>query len=187
MIFTSSNISFAYDYQVIINHWSSSLSASQICHLQGPNGSGKSTLLRLFAGILQPFSGEVVCDYPIAYVGHQLGLHPDLTIDENLSFGLVPKIDDLPPLLEETHLHAHQDSYVGILSVGQKQKVALIRMILQNAKIWLMDEPFANLDKDGELWLWRHIERQLACGGSVIFTAHQRDFQDKGVISWQIL
>lgn len=186
MIFTASNISFAYDHQVIINHWNSSLSASQICHLQGPNGSGKSTLLRLLAGILQPIAGEIICDCPIAYVGHQLGLHPDLTIEENLILGLAPSIKDFSLLLEETQMLTHQHGLTSILSVGQKQKVALIRMILQNAKVWLMDEPFANLDKDGELWLWDHIHRHVASGGSVIFTAHQRDFQEKGVISWAI-
>lgn len=187
MIFTASNLNFAYDQKAIIKNWNSSLPASRVCHLQGPNGSGKSTLLRLFAGILKPLSGEINVEVSVAYVGHQWGLHPDLTIIENLSLGIEPAFQDWSLLLKETQMLDYQDVLTRILSVGQKQKIALIRMILQNSKVWLMDEPFANLDKAGETWLWSHIERHVALGGSVIFTAHQREFLEKGVISWPIL
>lgn len=186
MILSASNVFFAYDEQSVIQDWSSILQSGQVCHLQGYNGSGKSTLLRLFAGILKPFSGNIISKGTIAYVGHQLGLHPDLSIIENLSLGLTDKIDDWVEFLEEAKLSSVEQHLTGILSVGQKQKVALIRMILQKAHIWLMDEPFANLDEAGERWLWTSIDSHISAGGGVVFTAHQRDFSDRGVVVWQM-
>jgi heme exporter protein A len=183
---------FSYEQKNIIQNWSHLLQSEEICHLKGLNGSGKSTLLKLLSGILLPLSGEVITYlqksfvYPFAYVGHQLGLHPYLTINQNLRLGLIDDTWSLEDLLESAQLIAVQDTPVQFLSVGQRQKVAFIRMMMQKSMIWLLDEPFANLDEFGEAWLWTHIDKHLAKGGSVILTAHQRDLEHEGVVVWQL-
>jgi heme exporter protein A len=183
---------FSYDQRPVLQNWSCTLASHQICHLKGANGSGKSTLLRLLAGILLPFSGSIDYhmsqnfSYAVAYVGHQLGLHPDLTVNENLSLGITKTSMSFDELLNEAGLKDYESELVGILSVGQKQKVALIRMILQDAMIWMLDEPLANLDETGEAWFWKHIDKHVNQGGSVILTAHQRHFEKPEVIEWHL-
>jgi heme exporter protein A len=55
---------------------------------------------------------------------------------------------------------------------------------LEKSSLWILDEPFANLDIAGEQWLWSLIEKHQQQGGSVILTAHQRDFKHLGVVEW---
>jgi heme exporter protein A len=192
IVLEAKELFFSYEQKNIIANGSYSLNAQEICHIKGANGSGKSTLLKLLCGILQPLSGSIVAHLNpqfssnFSYVGHQLGLHPDLSIEENLRFGLVDDTSSMHELLKTSQLASYQNTAIHCLSVGQKQKVALIRMMMQNAMIWLMDEPFANLDEVGEAWLWGRIEQHLQAGGSVILTAHQRHFEKKGVLLWQM-
>jgi ABC-2 type transport system ATP-binding protein len=88
--------------------------------------------------------------------------------------------------LEETQLKSKKHHSLRTLSKGQGQKVALIASILQEPKLWLMDEPFANLDQVTEAWLWEKIKEMLTSGSAVIFTAHQRDFSQQGAKIWQL-
>jgi len=190
-ILTAKNLSFSYDKIPVVSNWSAQVDAQKIYHLQGANGSGKSTLLRLLAGILCPESGEVnAClsapfSYPIAYVGHRLGLHPYLSVVENINLDIVSHCNPVA-MLESVNLHTKQHALVATLSVGQKQKVALLKMITQQAMLWIMDEPLANLDEQGEAWLWGQINRHLDLGGAVILTAHQRHFDHIGVNTWHM-
>jgi heme exporter protein A len=180
-------LSFAYGEQLIIKNWSGSIESGQLIHLSGANGSGKTTLLRLIAKILKPDHGSILYDCHCAYVGHQLGLHPDLTVMENLSvYFNLDNTSVLDNLLMEANLFVYRFTHCRKLSVGQKQKLAFIRMVLSEAPLWIMDEPFANLDHQGESWMWGYIEKHICAGGIFIFTAHQRDFSTKGAIQWQL-
>jgi len=152
MLLTIQHLYFAYQDEWIFKDWSSTLRHSEICHLKGKNGQGKSTLLRVVAGILRPHTGKVLVNANeqyknnIAYVGHRIGLHPNLTVRENLCFGFSEdNIADIHQYLNELQLHHCLDKEVHILSQGQAHKIALIQMILYRSQLWLLDEPFANL------------------------------------------
>jgi heme exporter protein A len=192
IVLDAKDLFFSYEQKNIIAHWSHSLQSQAICHIKGPNGSGKSTLLKLLCGILQPLSGSITThrspqfSLDLAYVGHQLGLHPDLSVRENLCDGLVADTSLMQTLLQSAGMDREEHTAIHCLSVGQKQKIAFIRMMMQKAMIWLLDEPFANLDEMGEAWLWGHIDKHIKEGGSVIFTAHQRHFEHQGVVIWQM-
>lgn len=192
IVLEAKELFFSYEQKNIIANWSHSLQSHEICHIKGPNGSGKSTLLKLLCGILQPLSGSITThkhpqfSFDLAYVGHQLGLHPDLSVQENLCDGLVEDTSLMQTLLQSAEMDSYEHATIHCLSVGQKQKIAFIRMMMQKAMIWMMDEPFANLDEMGEAWLWGHIDKHIEEGGSVIFTAHQRHFEHKGVLIWQM-
>lgn len=185
------NVYFSYEEDWILQNWSGTLKEAELCHVKGPNGRGKSTLLRIIAGILRPSSGVITHCFqhsfstPTAYVGHRLGLHPFLTVRENLAYGFASAVEDqLNRFLDELKLHDCLDKELHILSQGQAHKISLIQMLLQHAELWIMDEPFTNLDDVGETWLWHQMLTHQSQGGSVIFTAHQKNYA--GVLEWNL-
>ena len=181
------NLNFSYQEAPVIHAWSSQLDSGAICHLRGSNGSGKSTLLKLIAGILKPSAGSIETSGDCAYVGHQLGLHQQLSVLENLMFGLGAHISiDWDNYLKQANLLSHQYRSCRELSLGQQHKVAMLGLLANNSELWLLDEPFANLDHESEVWLWDLIIRHQSQGGMVIFTAHQRNFRDQGAFEWQM-
>jgi len=152
--------------------------------LAGPNGSGKSTLLRLLAGLVRPFAGrllwgeeDALADLPthaarVAYVGHLDSVKPALTVAENLHFaaqlagGMVE--DALTPLA----LDELAELPARMLSAGQKRRLALSRLALSRAPLWLLDEPtlgldLASVDRFGAL-----LAAHRAQGGLIVAATH---------------
>jgi heme exporter protein A len=181
------DLCFAYQDEMIIEHRHFECHLGNIVHLIGANGSGKTTMLRLLAGILKPHSGTIHCNLKRGFVGHQLGLHPDLTPIENIGFSVGRSQSKyLAELLHSSLLESVQHQTCKTLSLGQQHKVACIRLALSQASLWLLDEPFANLDKSSEAWLWSLFAEHREQNGLIIFTAHQRDFKAEGVSEWSI-
>jgi heme exporter protein A len=179
---------FSYADMPVINNWSGKILASDLLHLQGANGSGKSTLLKLLAGILLPESGALETFVQLGFVGHHLGLHPMLTVHENLKYAPgASEFLELEQYLIDAKLHDQLHRPLANLSLGQQHKVSMLRLMAQGTKLWLLDEPFANLDVDAEAWLWGIILQHRLNGGAVVLTAHQRDFSDKGAYQWQMI
>lgn len=178
---------FSYLDMPVIEQWSGVIHASDFIHLQGANGSGKTTLLKLLAGILAPESGSLESFVELGFVGHHLGLHPMLSILENLKYA--PGASDMPDIkqyLLDAKLSKKLTQPIANLSLGQQHKVAILRLMAQSAKLWFLDEPFANLDHDAESWLWAIIKKHRQAGGAVVLTAHQRDFKQQGATPWQM-
>ncbi len=151
----------------------------QLLLLRGPNGAGKSSLLLALAGILRPEAGTIDwhADEPpkLHLVGHQPGVKSRLTLLENLSFwrsvngatGLMPEA-----ALEAVGLGALGGLDAGYLSAGQTKRLALARLLVTDRKLWLLDEPAASLDADGDALVARLIAERLASGGGVIAATH---------------
>jgi heme exporter protein A len=154
--------------------------------VQGGNGSGKTTLLRVLAGLLEATAGEVMMQgLPVdsghlargsAYLGHLPGHKADIGALENLAFsraiqGGTPGIG-LERALAEVGLAGHEDVPARRLSAGQNKRLALARLWLQSAPLWLLDEPYANLDLDGIALVNRMIQAHLAGGGAALLTTH---------------
>ena len=124
--------------------------------LTGPNGSGKSTLLRLLAGLLRPEAGQLLwdgadalADLPshaarLRYLGHQDAVKPGLTVAENLRFW--GGGDAIRHALEAVDLLRLADLPARMLSAGQKRRLAIARLALAPAPLWLLDEPTLGLD-----------------------------------------
>ena len=152
----------------------------------GGNGAGKTTLLRVLAGLLPAEAGEVRLAGKIvdrdhlargsAYLGHLPGHKAELATLENLEFaralaGAPPGLD-LEQALAEVGLAGYEDSPARRLSAGQNKRLGLARLRLQSAPLWLLDEPYANLDLDGIALVNRLIQDHLARGGATLLTTH---------------
>ncbi len=163
--------------------------ATECLHLLGPNGSGKTTLLRVITGLLSPEQGQVTWGgrdtrsdrdawrASFSYLGHSDGLKPELTARENLAFetSLRRQLQDreVDAALEQVGLAAARDLPAGFLSAGQRRRLAMARVMLAAAPLWMLDEPFTNLDTGGSTLVAGVIGRHLDAGGAAIIAAHQ--------------
>lgn len=167
-----------------------SLGAGELLHLKGRNGTGKTTLLRALAGLLLPESGEIRWnDRPIRrlreeyarhllFLGHLNGIKGDLTAVENLRIAATldgHRLDEQRAwrILGDIGLRGHEDLPSKHLSQGQKRRVALARLFANDARLWILDEPFTALDVAAVELLQEVILRQIGQGGMVVVTTHQ--------------
>ncbi len=165
-----------------------SLKPGQGLWLQGANGSGKSSLLSALAGLLPVSGGKISwSDQPITaihddyckamhYVGHELLLDPQLTIVENITLDLrcdACSFEEIKQGMKEWELPLDSDRHVAELSAGQKQRVALLRLELAKASLWLLDEPLVALDKSSQAILIAKCQAHLLAGGLLIISSHQ--------------
>ena len=164
------------------------LGPGQLLLLKGRNGSGKTSLLRALLGLLEPetgaiqWDGEPIADVRQAYcrslvwMAHRVGLKADLTLVENLLFesSLRPfDYADFDAVLERLGLNRLKKLPVRFLSAGQQRRVGLARMLLADAPLWLMDEPFTNLDADGRQLVVDVLDEHLSAGGLCVIATHQ--------------
>ena len=156
--------------------------------LTGANGSGKSSLLRLLATLLTPVAGRLLWggapvwdDLPVYrarlhHVGHLDAIKPALGVRETLSFWAAIGGGDpsaLDGALASFGLETISDWPCRWLSAGQRRRLALARLVAAPAPIWLLDEPNAALDSDGQARLATLIAEHRAAGGSVAIATHQ--------------
>ncbi len=163
-----------------------SLEPGEALVLRGPNGSGKSTLLRCLAGLLPPASGKIawqgnaVADDPdahgrrLGYVGHQDGVSHDLSAAENLRFWAALDGGGWPPsdALAAFGLAEIADRPARELSQGQRRRLALARLLLTPASLWLVDEPMAGLDEAAADAFCALASRHMEAGGCLVASAH---------------
>ncbi|MBR0673772.1 heme ABC exporter ATP-binding protein CcmA [Neoroseomonas soli] len=152
--------------------------------LTGANGAGKSTLLRILAGLLRPAEGAVLwrgedtSADPAAharrlrYLSHQDALKPALTVAENLSFFASLWGGAVAPALAAMALTPLADLPARVLSSGQKRRLALARLVLAPASLWLLDEPTTGLDAASVERLGPVLAAHRAAGGIVVAATH---------------
>ena len=167
-----------------------SLQGGELLRLRGSNGSGKTSLLRTVCGLLEPSEGEVLWNgesirsqrdefnRSLTYLGHHNGIKAELTGFENLRLsntlsGNDVSEDQIYDALGEIGLAGREDLPSHVLSQGQKRRGALARLLLSDADLWVLDEPFTALDVKAVEMLSQLIEQHLQKGRMVIFTTHQ--------------
>ena len=166
------------------------LMSGQFMYLRGHNGSGKTTLLRTLAGLLLQEAGEILWNRKpihrirdsyhadLLYLGHLNALKGDLNAIENLRIDSAIRGQQLDEqaawqLLTDIGLRGHEDLPTKYLSQGQKRRVALARLWINRAALWILDEPFSALDVASVEVLQEIIRQHLARGGMAIVTTHQ--------------
>jgi heme exporter protein A len=176
--------------RLLFSGLSFALEAGTLLHVRGRNGSGKTTLLRALCGLLTPDAGSILWNgddtrrlgedfqADTLYFGHLNGIKGDLTGVENLRISATldgDRVADerLWEALGQMGLAGFEDLPTKVLSQGQKKRVALARLLLSEAPLWILDEPFTALDVDAVDQLQILIAEHVANDGLVILTTHQ--------------
>ncbi len=165
------------------------LNAGELLRLMGPNGVGKTSLLRCVAGLLPVESGDIEwggqanhkafasLHGDLAYLAHLNALKVDLTAQENLLYGVslqrAVTATEIQRTLERLQIGHCAPLPVRALSAGQKRRVAIARVLLSKATLWILDEPITNLDTAGIQLIERCMDDHLEAGGMILAAAHQ--------------
>jgi heme exporter protein A len=156
----------------------------EIVLLRGPNGAGKTTLLLTLAGVMRPDAGHIAITgvgegasqaAELHLLAHLPAIKARLTVEENLRFWADLNGGDrelIEPALVAVGLIHIETLMAGYLSAGQTRRLALARLLVADRPVWLMDEPTAALDREGELLVGGLIDAHLLRGGIVIAATH---------------
>jgi heme exporter protein A len=163
--------------------------AGELLRVMGPNGVGKTSLLRCISGLLPVESGEIewrgvtsartfeTLHGELAYLAHLNALKSDLTAAENLRYAVGLKrtvtTQELLATMERLQIGSCAELPVRALSAGQKRRVAIARVLLLNATLWVLDEPITNLDSVGIRLIEQCMDEHLSTGGMILAAAHQ--------------
>jgi len=182
-------ISKSFGKQRVLVDLSLSATSGECIQLLGDNGSGKTTLLRALSTLLSIDTGSLIIDGidsrqnkksirgKIGFLGHQSLVYSQLTVLENLSFSsMLFQILDfharIQQVLDFVGLAIYKDRRAGMLSHGLRKRISLARVLLQNPKILLLDEPETGLDSQGISILKELINTNRAKGGTIVMTTH---------------
>jgi len=161
-----------------------SLEAGEAVALLGPNGAGKSSLLRVLAGLLPTAEGRILWagkdirqDAPahagrLRYLGHLDALKPALSVRENLAFHAALSGGDVDAALGSMGLAPLADLPARVLSAGQRRRLAIARLALAPAALWLLDEPTVGLDTASIARFGRLLAAHCGQGGMVLAATH---------------
>ena len=188
-----SDLSCIRDDRVLFEALSFDLVSGQVLLLEGKNGSGKTSLLRILCGFREPDAGQVLwCGDAIndsqyhadmAYVGHLDGVKKELTVLENLKVSLALGRSgqySIAQALAKVQLADYDDVLVQALSAGQKRRLSLARLLITQNIVWILDEPFTSLDKQGIALIETLMAEHCASGGMIVLTSHH-DIELHGV------
>jgi len=184
-VFEVKNIACIRDDRVLFEGLNFKLINHQILLLEGKNGSGKTSLLRIICGFREQDTGELYwCGNIIkessyysdmAYVGHLDGIKKELTVLENLKMSLSLSQAgkySIGAALDKVHLSGYDDTLVQSLSAGQKRRLSLARLLITKNTLWILDEPFTSIDKEGITLVESLMHEHIVAGGMIILTSH---------------
>lgn len=185
------NISHRFGQNWALKNITFSVKAGEAVALFGPNASGKSTLLKILSTRLKPTKGEgTILDQDIRngvskirsateWLGHELAFYKTLTARENLAFHFKlkgGKSDDekIEHVLEKVNLDLSQNKPLHSFSRGQLKRLALARILLENPKIILLDEPHTNLDQEGKALMNQLLLEWKKEGVTLLMASHEQ-------------
>ena len=189
---TIQDLSYAYSDRFLFKNLSFHLNPGEVIKISGANGSGKTTLIKILTGILKNYKGKISLkneeEKPlknlsdeIFYMGHKNALKENLTVQENLQHDfrlLNSNKNELDIYLEKLNLNEFLFTRVSELSEGQKRKLILACCLASNSSIYLLDEPFINLDADSQEIIMEAMDSKIHNGAAVIFTSHDQNIKN---------
>ena len=167
-----------------------SLTSGCITILKGKNGSGKTTLLKTILNIIEPSAGSIywkgkllkknLFDYynNVTYIADKTSSITKLTVKDNINIWnkiFLSNINNsqIKTALKSLKLENYLDHKVGTLSFGETKKLEFLRLIIENKKVWILDEPLSSLDEDSVDLIKQTFEDHANKEGSIIFSSHQ--------------
>jgi len=175
-----SELSFERYFERVFEPVSFDLEAGSLLLITGSNGCGKTTLLRVLAGLLEVSEGKINSRVHPLYAGHNPAIKDDLSVEENIRFmmnfmGSRASNDDkdlCQQIIEEIGLAPVAQQEGRTLSAGQRKRCSLSRLLFCDEKLWLLDEPYSNLDHEGIVMLDNILRGHLDSGGACVMTTH---------------
>ena len=167
-----------------------SLGSGKIILLKGKNGSGKTTLLKTILNVIEPSFGSIywkgkllnknLYDFynHVTYIADKTSSLNKLTVKDNIRiwnrvFASNINFSQIENALQALNLDKYMNQKVRTLSFGETKKLEFLRLIIENKKIWILDEPLSNLDDDSIDLMKQTFEDHCAKEGSIIFSSHQ--------------
>jgi len=189
LMLLANNIFFRRNHKMILSNISLSLSPKKIIHLTGKNGVGKTTLLKILANILKPEKGEIfwngkkISKDPfkyyknITFIADMLSIKLSLTVNENIFFwkklfSSSRTIKEINAILKLLSLEKYKNTITNNLSYGEIKKLELARLVIEQKKLWILDEPYIGLDSTSIDLINQTIINHVEWGGMIIFTSH---------------
>lgn len=183
------NIFYKRNNKQILNDISLTLSPQKIIHLTGNNGVGKTTLLKILTNILEPEKGEIYWNgknikknyfnfyKDITFIMDKETSSSSLTVNENVLFwkkifSSPRKNNEIDSILDLLSLNKYKNTLTSYLSYGERKKLELSRLIIEQKKLWILDEPYIGLDQSSINLINQTILNHTELGGMVIFTSH---------------
>ena len=175
-----SELSFERYFERVFEPVSFDLTAGSLLLVTGSNGCGKTTMLRVLAGLLEPSEGEIHSQEQPLYAGHNPAIKDDLSVEENIMFwmnfmGTRETVRDkelCKRVIKEIGLTPVAQQEGRTLSAGQRKRCSLARLLFCDEALWLLDEPYSNLDREGIVMLDGIVKNHLESGGACIMTTH---------------
>ena len=201
--FSGENITAKKGDRTLISDLNFEVFGGHILSITGANGSGKSTLLRLMAGLTSPAVGRIFWnDSEIAkdkynhydrlnYIGHQAAVKLELTVEENLRYWLKIQNGDADSALIVKALGMFKIASERLrptkfLSSGQKQKLALARLVVKPSSLWLLDEPTVGLDSEGFSNFQTILDSHCKKGGLAVIATHDEVHLERPIQKLQL-
>lgn len=172
------DLSFERYFEPVFKPVSFALGPGQLLLVTGSNGSGKTTLLRVLAGLLTATEGAVECRQSPLYAGHHAAIKDDLSVVENIRFMLDflsrrdTEVQSTSQLIEAVGLTGVAQQHGRTLSAGQRRRCAMARLFFCDELLWLLDEPYSNLDHAGARLLDSILKQHLQRGGACVVATH---------------
>lgn len=187
------SLSCERDGRILFEGLALDVNQGDIIQIEGPNGAGKTTLLRAITGLFPDYAGNITwkgetlnrvkADFlsHLLFIGHLAGVKKTLTPRENLlfltqlssqSYQSTDK-DAIDSALAKVGLYGYEDLPGYQLSAGQLRRVGLARLYLSSAPLWVLDEPYTAIDKEGIVHLEQLFTEHANSGGALILTSHQ--------------
>ena len=167
-----------------------SLGSGKIILLKGKNGSGKTTLLKALLNLIEPSSGAIYWKGKllkknlynffnhVTYIADRTSSLSKLSVKENIKIWKKIFLSNISNsqvenILKTLKLDIYLDQKVNSLSFGETKKLEFLRLIIENKKIWILDEPLSNLDNESIDVMAQTFEDHRSKEGSIIFSSHQ--------------
>lgn len=196
MFITFENVSFQYNYNLILKNISLKFSSDNVNFIKGKNGTGKTTLLKLIATYLLPFKGIILYDeysqkvykekysQNIAFISNSSNMFEELTLKENFTyyFNIFNKKFDEKYYfyLKKFNLEKFENMKINIFSLGMKQKANIMLNLCIDYKIYIFDEPFSGLDIESQNYLFEIINNLVTESKMVFLVSHHIERIEKG-------